>query len=102
MIRNASNPMLSDSAVERLAQEFAHNCSRESVEALFLDALEQFRDARVTVFVPLLALRNTREHLRSVARARIAKVGGRIEALFVSQNSAWSLLAAASFNRRTA
>jgi hypothetical protein len=99
---NLSRHKMTDSAVESLAEEFARNCSRATVEALFRATLEQFRDARITAYVPILALRYTREHLRSVSRAPIEKVNGRIEALFVSQESAWSQLAAALFNRQTA
>jgi hypothetical protein len=80
---------LHDLGVDRLSEEFSGTFSQHTVELVFLDTLDAFRDAKVTAFVPLLALRNTRDRLRSVARSS-PPPSERPSVLFVCQHSGWA------------
>lgn len=77
-----------DSIINVLSREFAGTFSRDTVARVVEDTAARWRDAAITVFVPTLIHRFTRERLRAVAL-----VGGRLkkevpEVLFVCVHNA--------------
>ena len=58
-----------DQAAERLADEFAGIFSRETIARYMADSKDLLGEARINVFVPVLAHRFTRERLKALAQA---------------------------------
>ena len=56
-------------AADRLAEEFAGIFSQETIERYMTESTDLLGDANVTVFVPVLAHRFTRERLKALAQA---------------------------------
>ncbi len=82
-------------SVDLLAQEFAGIFSRETIDAYVGESLDQFADATVREFVPIMVERFSRQRLRALAQAegRVTKVVP--EVLFVCvHNSGRSQMAA--------
>jgi arsenate reductase len=84
-----------DKAAERLADEFAGIFSQETIARYMAESQDLLGDARVNVFVPVLAHRFTRERLKALAQAE-GIVGKDVpEVLFVCvQNAGRSQMAA--------
>jgi hypothetical protein len=57
-------------AVQRLVEEFRDAIPSETVVQSVEEAVEAYRDARVTDFIPLLVYRSTREYLGTMAQDR--------------------------------
>ena len=74
--------------VDDLAKEFRGIFSRETIERHVTESLEQFANARVTAFLPVLAHRFSRERLQALGQVegRIAKAVP--EVLFVCVHNA--------------
>lgn len=82
-------------SVDLLAEEFAGIFSRETIDAYVGESLNQFADAKVHEFVPIMVERFSRQRLRALAQAegRVTKVVP--EVLFVCvHNSGRSQMAA--------
>jgi arsenate reductase len=56
-------------SVDVLAEEFAGIFSHETIQAYVEESLEQFRDARLQDFVPVMVERFSRQRLRALAQA---------------------------------
>ena len=87
--------------VDDLAKEFRGIFSRETIERHVSESLEQFANARVTTFLPVLAHRFAHERLQALGQVegRIAKAVP--EVLFVCvHNAGRSQMAAALLNAR--
>jgi arsenate reductase len=81
--------------VEGLAEEFAGIFSRETIYAYVEESLDQFADARVEEFVPLMVERFARQRLRALAQAEGKMTKEVPEVLFVCvHNSGRSQMAA--------
>jgi protein-tyrosine-phosphatase len=83
-------------AAERLADEFVGVFSEETIERYIADSLDLLGDARINVFVPVLAHRFARERLRALAQAEGRIVSGQPEVLFVCVHNAGRSQMAAS------
>ncbi|WP_067535000.1 three-helix bundle dimerization domain-containing protein [Nocardia crassostreae] len=60
-----------DAAAARLEQEFSDLADRATIERLVKSAYAHFsRDAKVETFLPLLAERSARDHLKEMAETR--------------------------------
>src|ERR671914_2634023 len=91
-----------DHAAARLAEEFAGIFSRETISRYMAESQDLLGEARIYVFVPVLAHRFTRERLKALAQAegRIAKE--QPEVLFVCvQNAGRSQMAAGLLKLRS-
>jgi arsenate reductase (thioredoxin) len=88
-------------AAEALTDEFAGVYSQETIERFIAESLDLLGDARINVFVPVLAHRFARERLKALGQAegRIAKEVP--EVLFVCvQNAGRSQMAAGLLSYR--
>ena len=82
-------------AADALVNEFAGVFSKETIERYIADSLDQLGDARINVFVPVLAHRFARERLRALGQAEGAITKEQPEVLFVCvQNAGRSQMAA--------
>jgi arsenate reductase len=77
-----------DQAAERLAEEFAGIFSRETIARYMAESHDLLGEARINVFVPVLAHRFTRERLRALAQAEGTLVKEQPEVLFVCVHNA--------------
>ena len=75
-------------AADRLADEFAGVFSRETIERYMTESQDLLGDARINVFVPVLAHRFTRERLRALAQADGLLDKDQPEVLFVCVHNA--------------
>lgn len=87
-----------DTVLDRLTEEFRGVFSRETIAAVFSENLGRFGDARVTSFVKQLALRRTRDRLRSTVRS--TAVTERTQVLFICRDTSLGQLAAALVKER--
>jgi arsenate reductase (thioredoxin) len=88
-------------AAEALTAEFAGIYSQETIERFIGESLELLGDARISVFVPVLAHRFARERLKALAQAEGRMVKDVPEVLFVCvQNAGRSQMAAGLMNHR--
>ncbi len=87
-------------SIDLLAGEFTGVFSRETIEAYIDESTDQFADARVPDFVPLMVERFTRQRLRALGQAE-GKVTKEVpEVLFVCvHNSGRSQMAAGLLER---
>jgi protein-tyrosine-phosphatase len=87
-------------SIEVLSEDFAGIFSRETINAYVEESLDQFSDARVEEFVPLMVERFSRQRLRALAQAE-GKVTKEVpEVLFVCvHNSGRSQMAAGMLDR---
>ena len=77
-----------DRAAEALAQEFAGVFSQETIARYIADSQERLGNAEITVFVPVLVHRFTRERLRALAQAQGSLAKTQPEVLFVCVHNA--------------
>jgi arsenate reductase (thioredoxin) len=90
-------------AADALAGEFAGVFSRETIERYMAESLDLLGDARINVFVPVLAHRFARDRLRALGQAEGTIVKEHPEVLFVCvQNAGRSQMAAGLMNYRAA
>ncbi len=75
-------------AAGALADEFAGVFSLETIERYIAESLDLLGDARINVFVPVLAHRFARERLRALGQAEGAIVKVQPEVLFVCVHNA--------------
>ena len=75
-------------AAERLADEFAGIFSQETIARYMAESQDMFGEAKVNVFVPVLAHRFTRERLRALAQAEGIVSKDQPEVLFVCVHNA--------------
>ena len=73
---------------ERLSDEFAGVFSQETIERYIAESLDLLGEARINVFVPVLAHRFARERLRALAQAEGRIVTEQPEVLFVCVHNA--------------
>jgi arsenate reductase (thioredoxin) len=86
-----------------LTDEFAGIYSQETIERFIAESLDLIGDARINVFVPVLAHRFARERLKALAQAEGRIVKDVPEVLFVCvQNAGRSQMAAGLMNLRGA
>ena len=90
-------------AAEALTDEFAGMYSQETIERYIAESLHLLGDARINVFVPVLAHRFARERLKALGQAEGTIVKEQPEVLFVCvQNAGRSQMAAGLMNYRAA
>ena len=90
-------------AAEALATEFEGVFSQETIERYIAESLDLLGDARINVFVPVLAHRFARERLKALGQAEGTIVKEHPEVLFVCvQNAGRSQMAAGLMNLRAA
>jgi arsenate reductase len=90
-------------AAVALTDEFAGVFSRETIERYIADSLDLLGNARINVFVPVLAHRFARERLKALGQAEGMIVKETPEVLFVCvQNAGRSQMAAGLMNLRAA
>ena len=77
-----------DQAAERLAEEFAGIFSQETIARYMAESQDLLGDARINVFVPMLAHRFARERLRALAQAEGIVDKDQLEVLFVCVHNA--------------
>jgi protein-tyrosine-phosphatase len=77
-----------EKAAERLAEEFAGIFSQETIARYMAESQELLGDAKVNVFVPVLAHRFTRERLKALAQAEGIVSKDVPEVLFVCVHNA--------------
>jgi len=77
-----------DQAAERLADEFAGVFSRETIARYMAESQDLLGEARINVFVPVLAHRFTRERLKALAQAEGKLAKEQPEVLFVCTHNA--------------
>jgi arsenate reductase (thioredoxin) len=77
-----------DQAADRLADEFADVFSRETIARYMAESQDLLGEARINVFVPVLAHRFTRERLKALAQAEGRLVKEQPEVLFVCMHNA--------------
>ncbi len=77
-----------DRAADRLAEEFARIFSKETIARYMSESSDLLGEARVNVFVPVLAHRFTRERLKALAQAEGAITKLQPEVLFVCVHNA--------------
>ncbi len=75
-------------AAERLADEFAGIFSEETIDRYIAESLDLLGDARINVFVPVLAHRFARERLKALAQAQGMITKEQPEVLFVCVHNA--------------
>jgi arsenate reductase (thioredoxin) len=73
---------------DRLAEEFAGIFSQETIERYMAESLDLLGDARVNVFIPVLAHRFARERLKALAQAEGTVAKEMPEVLFVCVHNA--------------
>src|SRR5918996_2923836 len=84
-----------DQAAERLAEEFAGIFSQETIARYMAESQDLLGEAKINVFVPVLAHRFTRERLKALAQAEGTVSKDVPEVLFVCvQNAGRSQMAA--------
>ena len=83
-------------AADRLADEFAGIFSRETIARYMAESQDLLGDAKINVFVPVLAHRFTRERLRALAQAEGILGKTQPEVLFVCVHNAGRSQMAAS------
>jgi arsenate reductase len=90
-------------AAEALTDEFAGVFSQETIERYIAESLDLLGDARINVFVPVLAHRFARERLKALGQAEGTIVKEHPEVLFVCvQNAGRSQMAAGLMKFRAA
>jgi arsenate reductase (thioredoxin) len=77
-----------DQAADRLADEFAGFFSKETIARYMAESQVLLGDARINVFVPVLAHRFARERLKALARAEGKLTKEQPEVLFVCTHNA--------------
>jgi arsenate reductase (thioredoxin) len=77
-----------DQASERLGHEFAGIFSQETIARYMAESQDLLGEARINVFVPVLAHRFTRERLRALAQAEGKLTKEQPEVLFVCTHNA--------------
>jgi arsenate reductase (thioredoxin) len=77
-----------DQAADRLADEFAGIFSKETIARYMAESQDLLGEARINVFVPVLAHRFTRERLKALAQAEGSVVKEQPEVLFVCVHNA--------------
>ena len=77
-----------DRAAERLAEEFAGIVSQETIARYMTESTDLLGEAKVNVFVPVLAHRFCRERLRALAQAEGILDRDQPEVLFVCVHNA--------------
>jgi arsenate reductase (thioredoxin) len=77
-----------DQAAERLAEEFAGVFSQETIARYMAESTDLLGEARINVFVPVLAHRFCRERLRALAQAEGTLGKMQPEVLFVCVHNA--------------
>jgi protein-tyrosine-phosphatase len=77
-----------DQAAVRLAEEFAGIFSKETIARYMAESQELLGDARINVFVPVLAHRFARERLKALAQAEGKLTKEQPEVLFVCTHNA--------------
>jgi arsenate reductase len=77
-----------EQAAERLAVEFAGVFSQETIARYMAESTDLLGDAKINVFVPVLAHRFTRERLRALAQAEGLVGKAMPEVLFVCVHNA--------------
>jgi arsenate reductase (thioredoxin) len=88
---------------DALAREFEGTYSRETIERYLAESLDLLGDARINVFVPVLAHRFARERLRALGQSEGRIVKEVPEVLFVCvQNAGRSQMAAGLMSYRAA
>jgi arsenate reductase len=91
-----------DQAAERLADEFAGVFSRETIARYMAESQDLLGEARINVFVPVLAHRFTRERLKALAQVEGTMAKQQPEVLFVCvHNAGRSQMAAGLVNLRS-
>jgi arsenate reductase len=75
-------------AAERLAEEFAGIFSQETIARYMTESTDLLGEAKINVFVPVLAHRFTRERLRALAQAEGIVNKDQTEVLFVCVHNA--------------
>jgi arsenate reductase len=84
-----------DQAAERLAEEFAGVFSQETIARYLAESTDLLGEAKINVFVPVLAHRFARERLKALAQAEGIVAKEQPEVLFVCvQNAGRSQMAA--------
>jgi len=73
---------------DRLAEEFAGTFSQETIERYLTESVDLLGDARINVFVPVLAHRFARERLRALGQVEGAIAKDQPEVLFVCVHNA--------------
>jgi arsenate reductase len=77
-----------DQAADRLVEEFAGIYSRETIARYMAESQDLLGEARINVFVPVLAHRFTRERLKALAQAEGKLLKEQPEVLFVCVHNA--------------
>ena len=77
-----------DQAAERLAEEFAGVFSQDTIARYMTESQDLLGDAKINVFVPVLAHRFARERLRALAQAQGILGKEQPEVLFVCVHNA--------------
>jgi protein-tyrosine-phosphatase len=77
-----------DQAAKRLAEEFAGIFSRETIARYMAESQDLLGEARINVFVPVLAHRFTRERLKALAQSEGKLAKTQPEVLFVCTHNA--------------
>ena len=88
---NALDPVTQhhiNQAVDRLAEEFAGIFSQETIARYMADSTDLLGEAKINVFVPVLAHRFCRERLRALAQAEGIVGKDQPEVLFVCVHNA--------------
>jgi arsenate reductase (thioredoxin) len=91
-----------DQAADRLAEEFAGIFSQETIARYIAESTDLLGEAKINVFVPVLAHRFTRERLKALAQAEGIVDKDQPEVLFVCvQNAGRSQMAAGLLRLRS-
>jgi arsenate reductase (thioredoxin) len=91
-----------DQAADRLAEEFAGIFSQETIARYMAESTDLLGEAKINVFVPVLAHRFTRERLKALAQAEGIVDKDQSEVLFVCvQNAGRSQMAAGLLRLRS-
>jgi arsenate reductase (thioredoxin) len=91
-----------DQAADRLAEEFEGIFSQETIARYMADSQDLLGDAKINVYVPVLAHRFTRERLKALAQAEGIIDKEQPEVLFVCvQNAGRSQMAAGLLRLRS-
>jgi arsenate reductase len=77
-----------EQAAERLAEEFAGVFSQETIARYMAESEDLLGDARINVYVPVLAHRFTRERLKALAQAEGVMTKEQPEVLFICVHNA--------------
>jgi arsenate reductase (thioredoxin) len=77
-----------EQGAERLAEEFAGVFSRETIARYMAESTDLLGEAKINVFVPVLAHRFTRERLKALAQAEGLVTKEQPEVLFVCVHNA--------------